>query len=193
MFTGIISSIGTVASATQQGDLRIAVACDFAGELKTGESVGCNGVCLTVVQRNDRQFVAELSAETLKRTAPRWNTGDKINLERALKLGDTLDGHIVSGHVDGIATILSITPSKDSRIFQVQAPEALSKFLAEKGSVTLDGVSLTVNRVEGNIFWVNIIPHTLKVTTLGGRNAGDTLNIEIDMLARHVARMMECK
>lgn len=189
MFTGIITSIGRITQAKQQGDLTVAITCPW-NDLTAGESIACNGTCLTITATDGATFTAQLSAETLARTAPRWAVSDPVNLERALKLGDTLDGHIVTGHVDGIATITSLTPSGDSMILCLEALPTLSRFIAEKGSVTLDGVSLTVNRVEGARFWVNIIPHTWQLTTLGNRKAGDALNLEIDILARYVARLM---
>lgn len=193
MFTGIISSIGTIVSAEQRGDLRLTIACDFAQEsLHIGESIACNGACLTVVEKGNGGFAVDLSAETVARSASgRWRQGGKVNLERSLRLGDTLDGHMVSGHVDGLAVIHAITASGGSYILAIDAPEALSRFIAEKGSVTLDGVSLTVNKVENSRFWVNIIPHTWQVTTLGERKAGDALNLEIDLIARYVDRLVK--
>jgi riboflavin synthase len=198
MFTGIITSIGTIESAEQQGDLRLKIACDFKPEsLSPGASVAVNGVCLTVITKGllasgKTYFTASLSQESLSRTVPgQWEKGCKANLEHALKLGDTLDGHMVSGHVDGIAVIRAIHPSGDSYSVEIEAPEALSRFIAEKGSVTLDGIALTVNKVEGNRFWVNIIPHTWNVTTLNERQPGDALNFEIDLIARYVARLLQ--
>lgn len=190
MFSGIISSIGTITSAVQKGDLRITIACDFS-DLTLGESVACNGACLTVVEMTKNSFTAELSAETLSCTAPRWNVSDKVNLERSLKLGDMLSGHLVTGHVDGLATIRDITKNGDSHIVKTEALATLARYVAAKGSVTLDGVSLTVNKVDGAFFWVNIIPHTWAHTTLGQRNIGDALNMEIDLIARYVERLMQ--
>jgi riboflavin synthase len=196
MFTGIIHHIGRIESAQTQGDLKLTIACDWPeSSLALGESIACNGACLTIIEKGTLPsgksfFTVELSAETLTCTAPRWKQGDALNLERAMKLGDTLDGHMVSGHVDGIATIHSVTDSGDSHIVAIDAPAALSCYIAEKGSVTLDGVSLTVNKVEASRFYVNIIPHTWKVTTLGQRKAGDNINIEIDLIARYVARLL---
>lgn len=180
-----------------RGDLRITVACDWPDSaLALGESIACNGACLTVIDKGRLAngpcyFAADLSAETLERTTPRWNTGDLLNMERSLRLGDPLDGHLVSGHVDGVAILHSIDTDGDSHRLAVDAPPALSRFIAEKGSVTLDGVSLTVNSVEENRFTVNVIPHSWHVTTLGKRKAGDRLNMEIDMLARYVARQLQ--
>jgi riboflavin synthase len=198
MFTGIITSIGTIDSTEMQGDLRLKIICDFKPEsLQTGESIACSGACLTVVTKGllssgKTYFTATLSAETISRTTPgRWEKGGKLNLERALKLGDTLDGHMVTGHVDGIATIKAITPVGDSHIVEIEVPENLSRFCAEKGSITLDGVSLTVNQVKDNTVWVNVIPHTWNVTTLGECKISDRLNIEIDLIARYVARLLQ--
>ncbi len=191
MFTGIISDIGLIEKAETGASLRITVRAPFGG-LKAGESIACNGACLTVVAHGDGWFSAELSAETVNCTAPgQWEQGKKLNLERALRLGDALDGHMVSGHVDGAARILSIEPAGDSRVLCLEAPAGLSRFIAQKGSVTLDGVSLTVNKVDGARFWVNIIPHTWQNTTLGERKAGDSLNIEIDLIARYAERLLQ--
>jgi riboflavin synthase len=210
MFTGIISDIGTITKATQDGDLRLEIACSFALKtIKLGDSIACNGVCLTVIEcevwsvecaeklssfihHPSSYFAVQLSAETVNCAAPnQWEVGKKVNLERALKIGDTLDGHIVSGHVDGVATIEMVEKSGDSNIITLTSPPALAKFIAGKGSVTLDGIALTVNKVEGDKFWINIIPHTWENTTLNTRKSGDKLNLEIDMLARYVARLME--
>jgi riboflavin synthase len=199
MFTGIINNIGHIESAEKKGDLKLVIACGWpADSMILGESIACNGACLTVIDKGTLAnghsfFTAELSQETLNRTSPRWQQGDKLNLERAMKLGDALDGHMVTGHIDGISTIHSITEEGGSHVLAIDAPQHLSRFIAEKGSVTLDGVSLTVNKVSGNRFWVNIIPHTWKVTTLGSRQAGDAINIEIDMIARYVARLLEAQ
>jgi riboflavin synthase len=197
MFTGIISSTGTIESMEQRGDLRVIIACSFtADSLHIGDSVACNGACLTVANKGFLStgkvyFAADISAETLSRTlSGHWEKGMQVNLERALKLGDALDGHMVTGHVDGIATLHTIIEQGDSHILKLEVPTGLSRFIAEKGSVTLNGVSLTVNRVEGSFFWVNVIPHTWNVTTLGTLKEGDGLNIEIDMIARYVARLM---
>lgn len=198
MFSGIISGLGLVLAATKKDDLRVRIACPFPlEEIRLGESIACNGACLTVVAFDrdaggDSWFEADLSAETVACTAPhQWKTGERVNLERALKLGDALDGHLVTGHVDGLAEIIAITPSDGSHILEIKAPSALAKFIAAKGSVTLDGVSLTVNRLEKNNFFVNIIPHTWDVTTLGRRKVGDVLNLEVDLVARYLARLNE--
>lgn len=192
MFTGIISDIGTITKAEQSGDLRLEIACSYATEsIRLGDSIACNGVCLTVVAILKNGFAVELSAETVSHTAKdSWQVGRKLNLERSLKMGDTLDGHLVSGHVDGVAIIKNIEKSGDSHILTIESPPELSRFIAQKGSVTLDGISLTVNFVENAEFTVNIIPHTWKNTTLNGRKASDQLNLEIDIIARYVARLM---
>lgn len=198
MFTGIITSIGVIDSAELAGDLRVKIICDYKPEtLVTGASVAVGGVCLTVVTKGflasgKTYFTATVSQETLSRTVPgTWDKGARVNLEQALKMGDALNGHMVTGHVDGLGTIAAITPAGDSFIVEVEVPENLSRFMAEKGSVTLDGVSLTINQVKGNRVWVNIIPHTWTATTLGERKASDRVNIEIDMIARYVARLLE--
>jgi riboflavin synthase len=203
MFTGIISDIGTIIKAEQKGDLRLTIACNFVLEsIRLGDSIACNGVCLTVVEcgvwnvecgnkKFASFFTVEISSETAFRSAGgMWQAGRNVNLERSLKLGDTLDGHMVSGHVDGTATIISIKPAGDSHILTLSVSGELSRFIAQKGSVTLDGVSLTVNNVVDTGFSVNIIPHTWKNTTLGERKTGDNLNLEIDIIARYVARLL---
>lgn len=194
MFTGLIQDIGSVRSITnREGDWRIVIesAMDMAA-LAIGASVACSGACMTVVEKGADWFAIDVSAESLSKTTLKaWEEGTRVNLEPSLKLGDELGGHIVSGHVDGQARIQSITPEGDSFRLKIKAPEGLVKFIATKGSVTLDGVSLTVNEVDGDVFGVNIIPHTWEKTTLCDRKEGDDLNIEIDMLARYVARMLE--
>lgn len=197
MFTGIISDIGTITKAEQPkdfcGDLRLNIACGFKPEsIHLGDSIACNGVCLTVVEIMDNNFSVELSTETVNCTAKnQWQVGKKLNLERSLKIGDTLDGHLVSGHVDGVATLVSIQPSEGSHILTLNTPLELSRFIAQKGSVTLNGISLTVNNIENTKFSVNIIPHTWQNTTLNEHKIGDQLNLEIDIIARYVARLMK--
>jgi len=193
MFTGIITDIGTVRAIEKRGDTRFEIGCgyDMSG-VDIGASIACNGCCLTVVEKGPDWFAVEASAETLsKTTLGRWATGTRINLERALKVGDELGGHIVSGHVDGVGEIVSVTPEGDSQRFRFRVPESLAKFIAPKGSVAIDGTSLTVNEVEACDFGVNIISHTQAVTTWGHAAAGQACNIEIDMLARYVARLAE--
>jgi len=198
MFTGIVTDIGEIVEVERRGDTAFTIACNYPPEsIAVGASTACAGVCLTVTELRSSNryacaFTAEASAETLsKTTLGAWRKGAKINLERSLKVGDELGGHIVSGHVDGVATIESIVPEGDSRRFTFAAPEHLARFIAAKGSVALDGTSLTVNDVDGNRFGVNLISHTLAVTTWGEAEAGDRVNIEIDMLARYVARLQE--
>jgi len=200
MFTGIISHIGIIETTKQRGDLSISIACDFSAEsITVGDSIACNGCCLTVTRKGKlasgkMYFNADVSQETVSCTAQgQWVEGAKVNLERSLKMGDALDGHLVSGHVDGIAVVVAITPQGDSHRLELDAPQALAKFLAEKGSVTLSGVSLTVNAVAGARFGVNIIPHTWAATTLGELQVGAQVNMEIDMLARYVARLLEAR
>jgi riboflavin synthase len=193
MFTGIITDIGTVRAIEKRGDTRFEIACAYdMGSVDVGASIACNGCCLTVVGKGGDWFAVEASAETLsKTTLGDWRQGTRINLERALKVGDELGGHIVSGHVDGVGTIAAIMPEGDSQRFRFRVPDALARFIAPKGSVAIDGTSLTVNEVEGCEFGVNIIPHTQAVTTWGQAKAGQAVNIEIDMLARYVARLAE--
>ncbi len=196
MFTGIVTDIGDVLDLEQRGDLRarIGTAFDVAG-MDLGASIACDGCCLTVIATgNEPQnwFDVEISAESVVRTnLDGWQVGYRINLERALKVGDELGGHIVSGHVDGVADLVSMRDEGDSTRFIFRAPEELAKYIAPKGSVALNGTSLTVNEVNGCEFGVNIIAHTKQVTTWGWREAGDPINIEIDTLARYVARLRE--
>ncbi len=200
MFTGIISDIGEVVGVEARGDTRyrIATKYDPAG-IAIGASIACSGCCLTVVEKGqlaDRRsyFDVEASAETLSRTTlGHWKVATRINLERAVKVGDELGGHIVSGHVDGLGRISRITPEGDSLRFNFTVPASIARFIASKGSVAIDGTSLTVNEVEGLSFGVNIIPHTRSTTTWGRVTEGDAVNIEIDMLARYVARLTEFK
>ncbi|WP_310468143.1 riboflavin synthase [Sphingomonas sp.] len=200
MFTGIITDIGTVASAEQRGDLRLHVttAYDLA-TVDLGASIACSGVCLTVVDKGKDWFAVDVSAETLSRTAPGlWREGAQLNLERPLKVGDELGGHIVTGHVDGLAEVLGVCPEGDSAKIGLKAPDSLAPYIAEKGSITLDGVSLTVNQVrtaeDGSThFAVNVIPHTAAHSTFGDLAAGRQLNVEIDILARYLDRMLAAR
>ncbi|MGC9420402.1 MAG: riboflavin synthase [Rhodovulum sp.] len=197
MFTGIISDIGTVKALEKRGDTLARIGCGYAPDsIEIGASIACDGVCLTVVDRGAEGagawFEVSFSAETLSKTnLGTWAEGSRINLERALKVGDELGGHIVSGHVDGLAEIIAMTDEGDSTRFTFRAPDALAKFIAPKGSVALNGTSLTVNEVEGATFGVNFIPHTKEVTTWGLSRVGDMVNLEIDTLARYVARLNE--
>ncbi|UWQ19136.1 riboflavin synthase [Jannaschia sp. M317] len=197
MFTGIVTDIGILRALEQRGDLRARIGTRYdATGIDLGASIACDGCCLTVVDRGtDAEgswFDVDISAESLSKTAlGDWVAGGRVNLERALKVGDELGGHIVSGHVDGVAEILSITPEGDSVRYVFRAPAALARFVAPKGSVALQGTSLTVNEVAGAEFGVNLIPHTQEVTTWGGARVGQRVNLEIDTLARYVARLAE--
>jgi riboflavin synthase len=197
MFTGIISDVGEVLAVERRGDTRMTIACRYDPEtIAIGASIACSGVCLTAIEtgRYDGRgmFVVEASAETLERTTlGNWRPGTRVNLERPLKLGDELGGHIVSGHVDGLAEIVSIKPEGDSRRFRFQVPPHIARFIASKGSVALDGISLTVNEVDNLVFGVNVIPHTLAVTAWRDAEPGQAVNVEVDMLARYVARLTE--
>ncbi|MFA6280332.1 MAG: riboflavin synthase [Bdellovibrionales bacterium] len=194
MFTGIISEIGSITAIEKRGDWVITIAASEAllTSLSLGASVACSGVCLTVIALPAGAFTVQASAETLsKTTLGAWDVGTPVNLERALRMGDELGGHIVSGHVDGLARVVDRKAEGDSVRFRFEVPAEFAPFLAPKGSVTLDGISLTVNEVEGNEFGVNIIPHTQTATTIGGKNVGDALNFEIDVIARYVGRMLD--
>jgi|SRR5262245_13535456 len=198
MFTGIITSLGEVVGIEQRGDLRIAIAADYDPEsIAIGASIACSGVCLTVVEagpdpRRRSRFAVDVSAETLARTTlGRWRPGTPVNLERSLRIGDELGGHLVFGHADGVATVTQLEKKGDSVTFRFAAPAGLAPYIAEKGSIALDGTSLTVNEVAGVDFSVNLIPHTLAVTSFGSRRVGDLINLEVDMLARYVARLRE--
>lgn len=191
MFTGIITDKGRVRSIEQKGDTRAIIETAFDTDaIDIGASISCSGACLTVVEKGESWFAVDISAETLSKTAlGDWQKGTTVNLERSLCLGEELGGHIVLGHVDGVASVEAIRPEGDSVRFEFRAPDELAKFIAPKGSVTLDGVSLTVNEVQGNRFGVNIIPHTQQVTTFGDVKVGHKINLEIDVLARYVARL----
>jgi len=193
MFTGIITDLGKVRSVTKTGDTRFEFTTSYdTSTIEIGASIACNGACMTVIETGDDWFAISASGESLsKTTMGTWKEGDAVNFERAMKIGDELGGHIVSGHVDGLAKIVSITPEGESHRFVFEAPDSLKNFIAPKGSVALDGISLTVNEVEGGRFGINIIPHTMQVTTLGRLKEGDSVNLEIDMLARYVARLLE--
>jgi riboflavin synthase len=198
MFTGIVTDMGEILTLDQRGDLRARIATRYdTGGIDIGASIACDGVCLTVVDRGlapRHWFDVEISAETVSKTnigRNGWAPGRRINLERALRVGDELGGHIVSGHVDGVAEIVAMRDEGDSTRLTFRAPEALARFIAPKGSVALNGTSLTVNEVDGRAFGVNIIPHTKAVTTWGQAGVGDLVNLEIDTLARYVARLQE--
>lgn len=193
MFTGIITDIGHVRAIDTVDDGRLEISTAFETELiSIGASIACSGCCLTVIDKAPEWLAFEASGETRRLTTlGTWTVGTRVNLERALKAGDELGGHIVSGHIDGIATLVARDHHADSLCLTIDAPANLAKFIAAKGSVTLDGVSLTVNTVSNGNFSVNIIPHTQIATTLGDLAPGDTVNLEIDMLARYVARILE--
>ncbi|MBR0680555.1 riboflavin synthase [Roseomonas eburnea] len=200
MFTGIVTALGTVREVQPIGgghDLRLVIgtAPAFLTEpvpAALGASIACSGVCLTVVHLAADAFSVDCSAETVaKTTVGRWKPGTRINLERALRMGDELGGHLVAGHVDGVAEVVSATPENASVRWRFRAPAAVAPYIAPKGSVAIDGVSLTVNEVDGEVFGVNIIPHTASVTTFGTLQPGDKVNIEVDMMARYVARLRE--
>ncbi len=200
MFTGIVTAIGTIESVQQKGDLRLRIACPFdPARVAIGASIACSGVCLTVIERGgtagDAWFAVDVSGETLGRTVPgMWEAGQNLNLESALRMGDELGGHIVTGHVDAVGKVLVIEPAGDSHRWVIEAPAALAPYIAAKGSITVHGVSLTVNTVEdqpdGAVrFTLNIIPHTAMVTTLGTLAQGASVNLEIDTMARYLQRM----
>lgn len=197
MFTGIITALGTLREVQPIGqghDMRlvIGVAPEFLAGAQLGCSIACSGICLTAVELNGDSFAVDASAETLARTTMgRWRAGGRANLERSLKLGDELGGHLVSGHVDGVGEVLSAIPENASVRWRFRVPGAIAKYIAVKGSVAIDGISLTVNEVDADSFGVNIIPHTAAVTSFGTLQPGDAVNIEIDTLARYVARLME--
>ncbi len=198
MFTGIITDQGRILEVEQRGDLRARIATGYdIDTIDIGASIACDGVCLTVIALGPKPepwFDVEISAESLSKTnigRNGWTPGKVLNLERALKVGDELGGHIVSGHVDGVAEIVAMTPEGDSTRFTFRAPEDLARFIAPKGSVALNGTSLTVNEVAGRDFGVNIIPHTKQVTSWGAVRVGDVVNLEIDTMARYVARLRD--
>ncbi len=196
MFTGIVTDQGEVLALQQEGDLRARIATQYdVKRIDIGASIACEGVCLTVVdlgQSPRNWFDVQISAETVSKTnLPGWKVGSILNLERALKVGDELGGHIVSGHVDGVADVVDLREQGDSLRVTFRAPDALAKFIAPKGSIALNGTSLTVNEVDGACFGINFIPHTRAVTTWGQVSVGDKVNLEVDTMARYVARLRE--
>lgn len=193
MFTGIVTDIGEIRDLEQRGDLRARIATNYeTSGIDMGASIACDGVCLTVMGLGSDWFDVEISAESVSKTnISAWSVGYRVNLERALKVGDELGGHIVFGHVDGVAEVVSIRDEGDSTRVTLRAPAELAKFIAPKGSVALNGTSLTVNEVKGNEFGINFIPHTKQATTWGDVQEGDRVNLEIDTLARYVARLAE--
>ena len=199
MFTGIITDIGEIRAVEMRGDKRFTIGCGYTADtIAIGASICCSGICLTVTDRGTdggrAWFTVDASAETCTlTTASNWAENTKLNLERALKVGDELGGHIVTGHVDGIGRLKTSAADGDSRRYTFEAPASLSPFIAAKGSITIDGVSLTVNSVENTLFGINLIPHTQAETTLGGLQDGDAVNLEIDVLARYVARLNDAR
>jgi len=197
MFTGIVTDVGTVRSAEQRGDLRLVIACGYdMDSVELGASIACSGACLTVVDKGDDWFAVDVSGETVAKTAAdRWREGARLNLERSLRLGDELGGHIVTGHVDAVGEVVGVTPEGDSKRVEIAVPRALGPMIAAKGSVALDGASMTVNQVrdaedETTLLSVNLIPHTAQHTTLGELTEGRQLNVEVDVLARYIDRML---
>jgi riboflavin synthase len=200
MFTGIVTDVGTVRKVEQLGDLRLQIQTGYdTSTIELGASIACSGACLTVVDKGDDWFAVDVSGETVSRTASdRWREGAKLNLERSLRLGDELGGHIVTGHVDAVAQVVGVCPEGDSQRIGISVPRELGPMIAPKGSIALDGVSLTVNEVrdaeDGSThFSVNIIPHTARQTTLGELAAGRQLNVEVDVLARYVGRILAAR
>jgi len=201
MFTGIITDVGRIEAVEARGDLRVRIGCGYdMATVDLGASIACSGVCLTVVDKGENWFAVDVSEETKRRTAPMlWQEGKQLNLERALKVGDELGGHIVTGHVDDVVEVVEVEPVGDSRQLTVAAHSQLAPFIAEKGTIALDGVSLTVNKVwdgpdgDGIRFGINIIPHSAAHTTFADVEPGRWLNVEIDILARYLGRMIEAR
>ena len=200
MFTGIVTDVGTVRTAEQRGDLRLVIATGYDMEtVELGASIACSGACLTVVDKGDDWFAVDVSAETASKTAAdRWREGARLNLERSLRLGDELGGHIVTGHVDAVGTVVEVSPEGDSQRVTIGVPGTLGPMIAAKGSVALDGVSMTVNDVGDSPdgatrFSINVIPHTAQHTTLGDLAPGRQLNVEVDVLARYIERMLAAR
>ncbi len=193
MFTGIITDVGRVAQLHRNGDLRARIETAYdTGGIDIGASIASDGVCLTVVATGKDWYEVGISSETLSKTnLDAWQTGTRVNLERALRVGDELGGHIVSGHVDGVAEVVAVQPDGESTRVSLRAPAALARFIAPKGSVALNGTSLTVNEVDGANFGINLIAHTMAVTNWGAVSVGDQVNLEIDTLARYVARLQD--
>jgi riboflavin synthase len=200
MFTGIVTDIGTVRAVEQRGDVRLVIACGYdMDSVELGASIACSGACLTVIDKGDDWFAVDVSGETVAKTAAdRWREGARLNLERSLRLGDELGGHIVTGHVDSVGEVVGVTPEGDSKRIDITVPRALGPMIAAKGSVALDGASMTVNQVrdaeDGTTqFSVNLIPHTAQHTTLGELAEGRQLNVEMDVLARYIDRMLAAR
>jgi riboflavin synthase len=199
MFTGIVTDVGTVRSAEQRGDLRLVIATSYdMGSVELGASIACSGACLTVVDKGEDWFAVDVSGETVSKTAPEhWREGARLNLERSLRLGDEIGGHIVTGHVDAVGQVAKVTAEGDSKRVEIQVFRSLGPMIAAKGSVALDGVSMTVNDVrdseDATQFSVNVIPHTANHTTLGEMDDGRQLNVEVDVLSRYIDRMLAAR
>ena len=199
MFTGIVTDVGTVRNVEHRGDLRLVIATSYAMDtIELGASIACSGACLTVVDKGDDWFAVDVSRETASKTAAgRWREGTRLNLERSLRLGDEIGGHIVTGHVDAVGKVAAVSPDGDSRRIDITVPRSLGAMIAAKGSVALDGVSMTVNDVcdaaGETCFWINLIPHTAQHTTLGDLAPGQQLNVEVDVLARYIDRMLAAR
>ena len=196
MFSGIIADVGSISRATDRdGGLRLTIATTALdmGDVHIGDSIAVNGICLTVIEHTVDSFTVDVSRETLDCTAGLATTGARVNLEKALRLSDRLDGHMVSGHVDGVGEVIEFSNLGESWKLVVRAPQALAKYIALKGSVTINGVSLTINQVNGVEFSVNLIPHTLAMTNLKNLHTGSRVNLEVDLIARYVERMMQDK
>ncbi len=195
MFTGIIEEVGTIREVRERaGNLRVVIEAEKVLEdTRIGDSIAVSGPCLTVVEKRPGAFVVDVAKETVARTAPRWRVGVPVNLERALRVGDRLGGHFVSGHVDGVGRVVRFERRPGANDLFVEVPNELKKYVAEKGSISIDGVSLTVTSVRDRIFSVTLIPHTLEVTTLGALRAGDAVNLEVDLIARYLARLVEAR
>ena len=195
MFTGIITDVGAVRKVQKSGDTRLVIDTHYdTSDVEIGASIACSGPCLTVVDKGPGWFAVDASAETLsKTTLGSWGEGTRVNLERSLRVGEEMGGHIVTGHVDAVATVVERHPEGGSIRFVFEVPETLKRYVASKGAVALDGISLTVNEVDGGRFGVNIIPHTQHATCFADLQAGDSVNLEIDILARYVARLEEAR
>jgi riboflavin synthase len=196
MFTGIVTDVGTVRRVEQRGDLRLVIETGYDMDtVELGASIACSGACLTVVDKGEDWFAVDVSGETVSKTADgRWQEGARLNLERSLRLGDELGGHILTGHVDAVGEVVDVSPEGDSKRLTLRIPQSLAPMIAAKGSIALDGVSMTVNEVrdapQGTQFTVNLIPQTARHTTLGELTTGRQLNVEVDVLARYIERML---
>lgn len=196
MFTGIIEELGKVAAIEKQPDaIRLTIACsEVLGDLKRGDSISCSGTCLTAIEIDDKSFTADVMLETIRRSSlDGVKVGDPINLERAMTAATRFGGHVVQGHVDGVGEVVSREKSDNWDWVKIRLPKELMKYVVHKGSITLDGISLTVNDIDGDVIAVSLIPETLRVTTLGYKNPGDKVNVEADVMAKHIERLMENK